>query len=193
MEAIMKIYTASFILLLFCIACATVDVSYDFDQQFNFAGIKTYDWLSVPDKTPWNELTLKHINYAVNNELQAKGLTMTSTKPDVLIALHGGKEKRVDVQEWGYAFDDSNFSHGGYFPGRWRSDAYGPGHTEYRRGTDTYEYELGTLIIDIVDTEKKSLVWRGTAVGVVEPGRTMEQINETVKKMLVNFPPGQKK
>jgi hypothetical protein len=51
---------------------------------------------------------------------------------------------------------------------------------------------LGTLIIDIVDAEKKSLVWRGTAVGVVEPGRTMEQINETVKKMLANFPPVKK-
>jgi len=189
----MKRYAGFALLLLLVAGCATVDVSYDFDQQFNFAGIKTYDWLSVPDKTPWNELTLKHINYAVNNELQAKGLTMTPGNPDVLIALHGGKEKRVDVQEWGYSFDDSNFSHGGYFPGRWRADASGPGYTEYRRGTDTYEYELGTLIIDIVDAEKKSLVWRGTAVGVVEPGRTMEQINETVKKMLVNFPPVQKK
>jgi hypothetical protein len=188
----MKRY-AGLVLLLFFAGCATVDVSYDFDQQFNFAGIKTYDWLPVPEKTQWNELTLKHINYAVNNELQAKGLTMTSRNPDVLIALHGGKEKRVDVQEWGYAYDDRNFYDGGHFPGRLRADPSGPGYAEYRRGTDTYEYELGTLIIDVVDAEKKSLVWRGTAIGVVEPGRTREQMTETVKKMLANFPPAQKK
>ena len=188
----MKRYSGLVVFFLLVAGCATVDVSYDFDQQFNFTGIKTYDWLPLPEKTQWNELTLKHINYAVNNELQAKGLAMTSKNPDILIALHGGKEKRVDVQEWGYAFDDRNFYHGGHFPGRWRTDPFDTGYTEYRRGTDTYEYELGTLIIDIVDAEKKSLVWRGTAVGVVEPGRTMEQINETVKKMFVNFPPVKK-
>ncbi len=36
----MKQYAGLVLLILFVAGCATVDVSYDFDQQFNFAGLR---------------------------------------------------------------------------------------------------------------------------------------------------------
>jgi hypothetical protein len=44
-------------------------------------------------------------------------------------------------------------------------------------------------VLDFVDAKKKELVWRGTASGVIDPGKTAEQINEVITKMLENFPP----
>jgi hypothetical protein len=44
-----------------------------------------------------------------------------------------------------------------------------------------------------VDTQKKSLIWRGTASGVVDPGKTAEQVNKSVRRLLENFPPAVKK
>ncbi|HMK49744.1 MAG TPA: DUF4136 domain-containing protein [Thermodesulfovibrionales bacterium] len=175
--------------------CSTLDVNYDFDRDVNFASIKTYDWMSVPQKTRENELTLKHIKSSVNRQLQAKGLIMTSHNPDVLIALHGGKERKVDVQEWGYAYRDRDYYHAGPFSGRRFAplDAYGRDNIEYRRGTDTYEYEIGTIIIDFVDSAKKELIWRGVASGVVNPDASAEEIDRTIAKILENYPPGAKK
>jgi hypothetical protein len=180
--------------IILCFGCATLNVTYDYDPEFDFSRVETYDWMPIPEKSQFNELTVKHIKLAVNRELGTKGLRITSDNPQILIAIHGGKETRVDVQEWGYAYDDRAFRSWGAWH---RRDPFlTPGGTdrlEYRRGTDTYEYEVGTLIIDFVDASKKSLIWRGAASGVVDPGKTSEQVNESVRRLLENFPPGTKK
>jgi hypothetical protein len=178
--------------------CAALDVHYDFDREVNFSLIQTYDWMSVPQKTQENELTLKHLKSAMNKQLQAKGLTVTSNNPDVLIAIHGGKEKKVDVQEWGYAYRDRDYYNtGSYYPYMnptpYPVDPHGRENIEYRRGTDTYEYEVGTLIIDFVDAKKKELIWRGIATGVVNPNNTAEEIDMIVAKIMANYPPVIKK
>ena len=173
--------------------CASFDVNYDYDQTVDFASIKTFDWMPVFTK-PWgNELTVKHIKRAVDNQLEAKGLRMSSAHPDILIALHGGKKKKIDVQEWGYAYRDNDFYHSGPFYRRpFYGEPFGRDSVEYRRGTDTYEYEVGTIILDFVDTGKKELIWRGMATGVVGTDMTPEEINTIVAKILINYPPPKK-
>ena len=185
----MKRFIGLIVFLLFLINCAPLSVNYGFDREVDFASIKTYDWLPISPKDQKNELTVKHIKLAVNKELQAKGLKMTSENPDMLIALHGGKEKKVDVQEWGYAYGNHDYYHEGFHPRRWYIEPAGREIYEYRRGIDTYEYEMGTLILDFVDAKKKELIWRGSATGVIDPYKTSEQINEAVTKILENFPP----
>jgi hypothetical protein len=193
------LYILLIIGLAFFTGCAALDVHYDFDREVDFALIQTYDWMSVPQKTQDNELTLKHIKSAVNKQLQAKGLTVTSNNPDVLIALHGGKEKKIDVQEWGYAYRDrDNYNTGPYYPSNmyptpYPADPHGRENIEYRRGTDTYEYEVGTLIIDFVDAKKKELIWRGIATGVVDSNIAAEDIDRIVAKIMENYPPVIKK
>jgi hypothetical protein len=197
----MKHYIINILLimgLVFAAGCAGMDVHYDFDREVNFALIQTYDWMSVPQKTKDNELTLKHIKSAVNKQLQAKGLNVTSNNPDVLIAVHGGKEKKVDVQEWGYAYRDRDYYNtGAYYPYMYPTpypvDPPGRENIEYRRGTDTYEYEVGTLIIDFVNAKKKELIWRGIATGVVDSNMTAEDIDRIVAKIMENYPPVIKK
>jgi hypothetical protein len=192
------LYIPLIIGLAFATGCAALDVHYDFDREVDFGLIQTYDWMSVPQKTPDNELTLKHIKSAVNKQLKSKGLTLTSNNPDVLIAMHGGKEKKVDVQEWGYAYRDRDYYHTGpYYPNMYPSpypaDPQGRDNIEYRRGTDTYEYEVGTLIIDFVDAKKKELIWRGIATGVVNSNIAAEDIDRIVAKIMENYPPVIKK
>ena len=53
--------------------------------------------------------------------------------------------------------------------------------------------EKGSLVVDLIDRERKTAVWRGTAVGTLE--RTREQskrleiIADAVKKLFRKFPP----
>lgn len=181
-------------LLLFCAACATFSVSYDFDPEADFTVMKTYGWKPIPEKKQVNEITLKRIKLAVAQQLQAKGFSQSSDNPDMLIALHVGKQKKVDTQEWGYQYGDVD-SFVNVAPSRRFIFVQPPAreYSEYRRGIDTYEYEEGTLVLDFVDAKKKTLIWRGTATSVIDPQKPGEQINEIVAKMLENFPPGKKK
>jgi hypothetical protein len=59
--------------------------------------------------------------------------------------------------------------------------------------TDVYEYDEGTLILDIVSTGTQELLWRGTAKAVMDwkddPDTTAAKINEAVSKNLERFPP----
>ncbi len=97
--------------------------------------------------------------------------------PDFLIALHTGKQAKVNIRDWGY-------SHGRY--GRdW-------GATGGSR-IDVYQYEEGTIMLDFVDAESRELIWRGTATAEIDLQRTPEErdklVDEGVTEMLKNFPP----
>jgi hypothetical protein len=171
-----------------------VDVDVDYDPAYDFSTLKTYAWLPVPDKSKVNQLAVKNIRYAADRQLKAKGLTRSSEAPDFLIAVHGTREKKVDVEEYGYAYG-SGFYGGPHSrdrrDGRDRDyrDRTQFRHAEYRRGVDVYEYQVGTLIMDFVDTQKRELIWRGSATGATDTRFTMEDIQMAVTKILENFPP----
>jgi hypothetical protein len=160
-------------------SCSSVyEVQYDYDQRADFTGLKTYDWLPVPDKADIESLDITRIKTAVNAELQAKGLIMTSDNPDLLIAEHLGKKDKVKVRDWGYDY----VPYGGYWGG-YRGSG----------GVSVYEYEEGSLILDFVDAESKKMIWRGVAKAEVDdqatPDKKEKLIKEAVQKILENFPP----
>jgi len=154
--------------LLAAAGCSGISASYDFDPRTDFAAYKGYAWLPAPREERMNPLVRDRVVAAVDRALQAKGYR-TSSSPDFKVATHAATENRVSVTDWGYGY--------------WRAGG----------GVDVYQYQVGTLILDIVDAKTNRLVWRGTASGVVDPSpkpeETTKRINEAVEKMLANFPP----
>ena len=177
----MKTFHAFWVLLLICliISCASIyGVENDYDTQFDFANLKTYDWMQIPEKADIDSLSAQRVKKAVNAELKSKGLIMTSDNPDFLIAEHLGKKDKIQVTDWGYDY--------GPYDRYW--DRYPePG------GVVVNEYEEGSLILDFVDAKSKKMIWRGAAKAVVDPSDTPEKreklINEAVQEILKNFPP----
>ena len=174
--------------------CSTLEVRYDYDPKADFAGLKTYDWLEEPKKPTGdpriddNTILKSRVHTAVDSALAAQGFRQVETDPDFLVAYHVSLDRRQSVQTlnsyygygpgWGYGY-------GAYYrPGYWA----GPPETY------VYEYEEGTLILDIVDPETKELIWRGSAQDEVSfkssPEKDQKQLDQAVTKMLENFPPG---
>jgi Domain of unknown function (DUF4136) len=177
----MRAVNALFVLFFigFTVSCASIyGVQHDYDKQVDFANLKTYDWMTIPEKADIDSLSVQRVKNAVNAELKAKGLMMTSDNPDFLIAEHLGKKDKVQVTDWGYGYGP----HGGYRGGYW-----GPG------GASTYEYEEGSLILDFVDAKSKKMIWRGVAKAQIDSADTPEKreklINEAVNEILKNYPP----
>ena len=175
------------LLMVLTLGCASsIDIKHDYDKSQDFSALKTYDWFPEPVIIPGDARTAqersgliaKRIKDAVDSELRAKGLKKDSRNPNFLIVKHLGFDQKINVTDYGY-------SYGGY--GLYYGRAWGG------RNIDVYEYTEGTLILDFIDTKTKQLIWRGCAIGTVDPDKTMEErekrLNKAIAKILAKFPP----
>jgi hypothetical protein len=179
----MRVRTAAAAACLLLTACSQYDIKYDYDLDSNFAAYRTYAWIpqqidaggtSANVAMQRNTLLDKRVREAVDANLAAKGLTKNEETPDLRVVYHTGMQNKVDVTDWVYSYAGSYWGWAG-------------------RDIDVYNYTEGTLIVDLVKSDTKALTWRGSATGVVDPGRSPEQvqetINEVVAKIFENYPP----
>lgn len=156
-------------------AVAAQEVSYDFDKAANFPGFRTYAW--APGHNLDDPLNHKRIVAAVDSQLALKGLRLVAKdqNPDLLVAYHASFGKNLQV---------SGFSNGwgGY---RFAGNRSGSARAE--------EITIGTLVVDMVETATRNIVWRGTATKEVDtkasPEKREKNINRAAEKLFKNYPP----
>lgn len=178
----MKRFTWAVLLLPWAAACSGIAVRHDYDPEFDFSKLRTYVWHAPPPGTPGvDTLTHQRIVRAVDEELAARGYQKSEGAADFKVHAMASIRERISTQPVTIGV--------GYGWG------YGTLHTV--EGTEVTSYEEGTLIVDVVEPAKMSLLWRGTARAAVERDRTPEQrearIREAVAKILEPFPPKKKK
>lgn len=155
-------------------ACSSVSTNFDYDMSYDFSKLKSYRWADIASRAEANPLVVQRVGAAVEGQLKAKGYQPAEGQPDFLVMSHVGRQSRIQVTDWGWG--------------------YGPRAAWYGGGVDVYQYEEGTLVVDIADAKTKQLVWRGSATSILDPDATPEErterINEAVAKMFEDFPPG---
>ena len=153
-------------------ACSTMRTNVDWDQTVDFSRYRTFAFQKGSPAR--NDLRQRAIEQAVGAKLQSKGLTPAVDRPDLRVFTHVvlSRAQRIDTIGYGYG---------------WR---WGGGIAT----TTVTNIPVGTLIVDLVDTERKELVWRGKATDTIENDREerREQLREAVDKMFANFPPPQR-
>ena len=157
------------------ISCSPIySVSYDSDENFDLIQISTYEWLPIPKEANINNLDEVRIKKAVNAELEAKGLMLTSNNPDFLIAADIITKEKLRITRRGYPY---YYSYRAYH-GSW--------------SVDSYQYQEGTFILDFVKPASKNLIWHGAARVALDYANTPEKrdrlIKEAMQKILQNFP-----
>lgn len=153
--------------------CATVNVGSYIARDMDFARYRTYDW-GPADALPTGDARLDNnaifndrFQGAIEKQLAAKGLTRADGAPaDLLIHYHTTVDWRSEVD----ALD--------------RNLGYTPAITTY---------EAGTLVVDVIDTRTKRMVWRGWAEDRFEGGfdtqeRLERTVDEAVKQLMKTFP-----
>ncbi|MFQ5642315.1 MAG: DUF4136 domain-containing protein [Thiogranum sp.] len=184
-----RLLTAGVPLLLLLTACTTLTVRTDYETGYDFSTLQTYAWLE--GKPPSNDirinnsLIINRVVNAVNNSLQAKGYKLVDKdEADFYVNWLGGIEDKIRIETI-----DTYYGYLGYGSDSWGYRGYWPGYIR----TYTYEYQQGTLIIDIADGRSKQLIWRGTGQDYLEEKENPEEItaaiNHTVSEILAAFPP----
>ncbi|MGW8268007.1 MAG: DUF4136 domain-containing protein [Longimicrobiales bacterium] len=164
--------------------CASISVSHEFDPDADYPSYRTFDWMPTEsrrvDLRARDPMVEQRIRDAIQREMEAKGLRkVDSADPDVRIGYLLVLDEGVDSQTV-YERADPD----------WRYRTYGPTTTTTRSQMLT----VGTLVIDVFDSARKESVWRGIAEGQVreeqDPEKRRTRINDAVKKILADYPPG---
>lgn len=175
MKSIQKL-TAVLAFFLFA-SCASVRVASDFDKSVDFTKYKTYAYYKNGiDKVEISDLDKKRILRSIDEVMASKGF-VKSENPDLLVNIFTKAREEVNVNQfnagWGYGWGF------GWSP-------FGIGYqTSISRNTE------GTLYIDLIDAQKKEMIWQGEGVGYLTQNTSKkdERIKEFVSEILEQYPP----
>ncbi|MCE9685225.1 DUF4136 domain-containing protein [Shewanella sp. AS16] len=167
-------------------ACSSTKTSWDYDPGVNFTQYKTYAWVAKQmDGASYqlDGLMDERVRDAMNAELAMKGFKQVDmANADVLVNYLTKIDKKIDVDTF-----SSNFGYNPYYGPAW---GWGAG---MQTQTSVREYEVGTLILDIVDHKTNKLVWRGSLADTVRnkksPQEKVQIINAAVASIMQNYPP----
>jgi hypothetical protein len=171
-------------------AIVAQDVRYNFAQGEDFSKYKTYKWVELKGADQADQLTQKQIMAAIDSELATKGLQKTDSDAadlyiDIQTAISTEKQFTSYNTGWGY---------GPGWGGGWYG--YGGGMTSNTTTGSTSTIYVGQLGLDMYDSAKKELVWRGIANKTIDPKAKPEKqqknIAKAVTKLLKNYPPKKK-
>lgn len=148
-------------------ACATIPrgVMIDFDQEADFDEYQSFYWSDeilqnkIEQPLFYNSLVKKRIKNAVESEMTGRGYELTESNPDLVINAHMIVEEKTEYQSapfYGYRY-------------------YGQDNVRVTN------YKEGTLVIDLIDRNRKQLVWQGSFQGSFTDAKTPEEKSRAIR------------
>ena len=165
------------LLALVVTSCSSVRVASDYDKNANFNEYKSFAFYKTGiDKAEISDLDKRRILRAIETELLAKGFTK-SENPDLLVSIFTESREQINVYNNGWG----PYGYGwGWSPWYWNN------YQNVSRSTQ------GVLYIDLIDANKKELIWQGQGTGYLTQNvdKKDERIGEFVNKIMEKYPPG---
>jgi len=160
------------------------DIRADYDKSADFGKYRTYGFVAQAgtDAGDFRSLSTQMLQNAAARQMEQRGYTRAEN-PDLVINFKGKLEEKVDVESTPAPYYGPGWGYGG-----WYGAPYGGwGGTE----VTTRRYNVGTLVIDVVDREKRQVVFQGAISGVVT--KEMQQnreasINRAVEGIFMQYP-----
>ena len=179
------------IALMLLSSCATTKVKFDYDKSIDFTKFKTYEyygWSENSDKI-LNQFDKDRIEKAFGQEFKKRDMKFVESNGDLVVTLYIVNEKKTETSatttSMGGAY--GGYGYGGYY-------GYGPGYgwgmghstTTY----NTYDYNVGTLIIDVYDAKEKRLIWESIGSKTIDenPQTRDESIPKSVEAIMKPYP-----
>jgi hypothetical protein len=161
-------------LMLACSATSTLKTNVGHDQKADFSRYRTWAWKD--DGSIHDPVWKRRVQAVLEDELAKHGLTRSEPNADLWLAVH-----------WRLTMDEQVYSY---------SPAWGYGYGPYWAApamTTVYEIPAGTMIIDLVDTGKKEIVWRATASQEIQANKENaereDRLREILAQLFAGYPP----
>ena len=153
----------------------------DYDRDADFGSYETYDFMegAGPDGGSYQGFFATYMVEAITLEMDKRGYTK-SASPDLLVNFNGVLEEKTKVTT-----SSAPPPMGGYYG--YRRGSYGAwGSYGYATQTNVSQYTQGTFNIDLVDRDRKQLVWEAVGVGRVTQ-KDLENLEEGIRSGVPKF------
>lgn len=181
-----RMYKAKFTIVALLIAllagCATTDapdMRVDYDRNADFSVYRTFGFPKETgtDRGGYSTLITSYFKSSVSTAMEARGYKYSEEKPDLLVNFYMNTRDRSELRP-----DPS-----GYYG--YRDGLYG-GWPMYQQNR-TFNYQVGTINLDIVDAAKKQLIWEGVSEGIVTEeslANPKVKVNAVVTELMRRYP-----
>jgi hypothetical protein len=157
------------------------DVRADYDKAMDFGKYRSYGFVAQAgtDSGDFKSLTTQMLQSAAARQMESRGY-VRSDNPDLVINFKGKLEEKVDVESTPAPYYGPGWGYGGWYGAPW-------GGTE----VTTRRYNVGTLVMDVVDREKRQVVFQGGVEGVVTKEMMQNRgaaIDRAVEHIFAKYP-----
>lgn len=172
------------VLIAGCASNRAPNTRVDYDKSADFSVYRTFGFpkQTGTDRGGYSTLVTSYFKSALTTAMEARGYKLSEDKPDLLVNFFMNTRERTELRPQPSA--SMGYGYYGY-----RDGLYG-GWPMYEQDR-TVNYQIGTINVDIVDAEKKQLIWEG-----VSEGRMSEEamanpkvtVNAVVTEMMRKYP-----
>lgn len=161
-----------------CTAAQAQEIKVQSDRSVDFSKFKTYGVDPIDNAAkPMLQLAIQG---AIEHDLTRLGLTKVASNPDLYVQMYGAIDNDITAH-----YHDPIY--GGYIP------PINSGVTLWHNipGTvTTVVIHKGQLVVDLIDANRKQLVWRGVAKLKLSDQRdeVLDQVNTAVETMFQQYP-----
>jgi len=160
------------------------DIQADYDKAADFGKYRTYGFVANAgtDSGDYRALATQMLQNAASRQMEQRGYTRAEN-PDLVINFKGKLEEKTDIESVPAPHYGPGWGYGG-----WYGAPYGGwGGTE----VTTRRYNVGTLVMDVVDRDKRQVVFQGGISDVVT--KEMQQnreatISKAVEQLFSKYP-----
>lgn len=158
-------------------------ISADYDKSVDFSSYQTFSFYQPlgTDQAGYESLITQTIKAAVRQEMESRGYRHTESGATLQVNFNAKLAQQVRVSQTPAPMPYYGYRRGFY--GGWGGYGY---------ETQVDQYTEGTLNIDIIDAQRKQLIWEGVAVGRVSSNKTQEErkaaIRAAVAEIFAKYP-----
>ena len=161
-------------------ACRSIEVRTVAAPDAQFSGRSTFRILPAPaprgvalsatDPMLVNSITYQAIRSELRAAFESRGYRYSPEVADLDVAYYATAQPVLDLQTFDYGYT-------------WRGFP--------RQYVEVYQYEQGTVIVDVIDPRTHQLMWRGEGKAAVstDPAKYAETLRKAVREIVKRFPP----
>jgi len=172
--------------------CSSMKVVSDYDKSVDFTQFKTfeyYGWADNSDKI-LNRFDKERIEQAFGDEFRKRDMNYVESGGDLVVVLYIVTEQKTETTA-----NTTSMGYGGYggYYGYGPGWGWGGGYGGMGNSTTTYssyDYTVGTLVIDVYDKANEKLIWEsiGTKTVDEDPQTRDDSVPKTIAKIMAPYP-----
>ena len=184
------------LVLIFLYSCNPWKFVAEYDHEVDFSTYKTFgllNWDPHNDEV-MSPQTKKYILTSIKNELEARGYVYQETNADLQVSVFA-----IVQEETNYAAYTNHYAgYSGYGAvgvgvgvgsGGAGVGVVGYGMQAYPYTVYKNDYDVGTLVIDLLDHSKKQIIWQGVATGRLNNEAAAEgSVNRDIGRLFAKMP-----